>query len=156
MVCVSVHRTDPSSTHEDRVELREQRRSGCFTDCWAEEILLSGSALARYGANVGAAVVKPRMVWALPIRCNVGVTFIEIIKLTNFTSKRRLALPTGRMSSLFQSIYRQMPLQPARISLLRKGCLTIEVGKTLGLSLAITSSEDEISYHRSDYSFFLK
>ena len=58
--------------------------------------------------------------------------------------------------SFFQSIYRRMPLQPARIRLLRKGCLTIEVGKTLGLSLAITSSSDEISYHGSDYSFFLK
>lgn len=29
------------------------------------------SAPARYGANVGAAVVKPRMVWAQPIRCNI-------------------------------------------------------------------------------------
>lgn len=67
--------------------------------------------------------------------------------------KRRLALPTGKMSSLFQSIYRQMPLQPALISLLRASQLKL-VGKTFGLSLAIT--EDKICYHRSDYSFFLK
>ena len=33
VVCVSVHRLNPSSTHEDRVELRDQRRSGCFMDC---------------------------------------------------------------------------------------------------------------------------